>query len=262
MDFDIYRRIVFERIDRILIVTFNRPDKLNAVDQDLHNDIYRLFLDLQADRDIDVIVLTGAGRGFCAGGDVSRMDSPTGSGIDHDWNSPHMDPSFLDHMLACDKPVISMVNGPAIGMGCTIALMADICIAADDALLGDSHVSVGLVAGDGCAALFPMFIGPSRAKELLMLGSLITGKEAAAMGLVNHSVPLAQLRDFTMDIAQRLARQPRFAMRATKASVNRYMRDVINNVQEAAGAWEWVSMGLEAHHEAAKAFADRRRLGK
>jgi enoyl-CoA hydratase len=255
-----YKAINIERLDEgVVIVEFNRPEKLNAINQELHDDLHRLFRDIQHDATVRVAILTGAGRGFCAGGDVTRMDSPTGSGIARDWGLIHTDPSIIDDVLTCDKPVISMVNGPAVGLGATIALLSDLCIAAEDARIGDTHVSIGLVAGDGCASLMPLLVGPQRAKEFLLLGRLLTGREAADYGLINYAVPAAELREFTVDMATRIARQPPFSVRATKASVNRYVRLIADHVQDAALAWERLSMSLPEHHEAVKRFAARKR---
>lgn len=256
-----YKRLLIEYHGTIVVITMNRPEKLNAIDQELHDDLHRVFVDLQYDPDSDVAVLTGAGRGFCAGGDVSRMDSPTGSGIKRDWNLIHPDRSILDDILKCDKVIISMVNGPAVGLGATIALFSDFCIMAEEASIADTHVSVGLVAGDGCATIMPLLVGPMRAKELLLLGEFVAGREAAGMGLVNRAVPLGDLRTYTMEFAEKVAAQPSFAVRATKASVNRYVNLVKEHVQDAAGAWERLSLVHPSHHEAVQRFIKRRSTG-
>ena len=134
--------------------------------------------------------------------------------------------------MAVETPIIAMVNGPAAGLGATIALYCDIVLMADEAMIGDRHVNVGLVAGDGGAVMWPLLVGPLRAKEMLMTGRMLTGTEAASMGLVNRSVPLERLRDVTMALANEIAAQPPYAARATKASVNRYVSWMNNLVLE------------------------------
>lgn len=253
-----YKRLLIEYHDNVVVITMNRPEKLNAIDQELHDDLHRIFEDLQHDPDSDVAVLTGAGRGFCAGGDVSRMASPTGSGIKRDWNLIHPDRSILDDILKCDKVIISMVNGPAVGLGATIALFSDFCVMAEEASIADTHVTVGLVAGDGCATIMPLLVGPMRAKELLLLGKFVSGREAADIGLVNRAVPRSELSAYTMEFARKVAAQPSFAVRATKASVNRYVNLIKEHIQDAAGAWERLSLVHPSHHEAVQRFINRR----
>jgi enoyl-CoA hydratase len=254
-----YKRLLVENDGNVATIRMNRPEKLNAIDQSLHDDLHRVFEDVHNDAATDVVVLTGAGRGFCTGGDVSGMNSPTGSGIKRDWDLIHPDRSILDDMLKCDKIIISMVNGPAVGLGATIALFSDFCIMAEEATIADTHVTVGLVAGDGCATIMPLLIGPMRAKELLVLGKFVSGREAADLGLVNRAVPLAMLNEYTMELAHKVAQQPSFAARATKAAVNRYVNLIKEHVQDAAFAWERLSMTHPSHHEAVQRFAARKK---
>lgn len=254
-----YERFTFEREGDVLIVRFNRPEKLNAVDQKMHDEIHTIFYDLQFHDPCKVVVLSGEGRGFCAGGDVAAMDSPTGSGINRDWSLVNMDPPVLSQLLALDKPIISMVNGPAFGFGMNLALYCDIVVAAEDAKIADTHVVIGLVCGDGAAALWPLLIGPQKTKELLLLGEVVTGKHAAELGLATYAVPLEELREFTMKLAHRLAAMPAFAARATKQAVNRHIRHAMEHVQDAAFAWERISFTSQEHKDAARRFKESRK---
>lgn len=254
-----YKFITFERKGRVMVVTLNRPDKLNAVNGAMHEEITKSLREVARDVDSSVIVLTGAGRAFCAGGDVSTMDSPEG------FDSSRTDPDavsgegLVDALIRIDKPVIAMVNGAAVGLGATIALLCDVVVAANDAMFADRHVNVGLVAGDGGAVIWPLLIGPARAKEFLMTGDAVSGVEAERIGLINHAVPREQLMDYTMQLADRLAALPQFAVRATKVAINRIVRLAAYNVLDISGALELISMKREDHREAARAFVASRK---
>ena len=260
VDFSRYETIRAEQEDDILILTLNRPERLNAVNGQMHAELAHIFLDVDLDQDSNVVVITGEGRAFCAGGDVSGMTSESGSNLIREGvrvrGEAHQ---LVEGLLAIEKPVISMINGPAVGLGATIALLCDVIVAAADARLGDTHVNVGLVAGDGGAVIWPLLIGVARAKEYLMTGKLITGTEAAAMGLVNHAVPREELRGFTMTLARQLADQMPYAVRATKVAVNRMLRRQVLEMMDACLAWEDLSMGMADHREAAAAFMEKRR---
>ena len=132
-------------------------------------------------------------------------------------------------------------------------------MAAEDARIGDRHVNVGLVAGDGGAVIWPALVGVARAKEMLMTGRLLSGTEAAAIGLVNRAVPAGSLRETTVELARELAAQPPFAVKATKAAINRGLRRSVEDVLDVSLAWERLSMLREDHREAARAFVESRR---
>ena len=255
-----YQTIKVDREGDILLLTLNRPERLNAVNGQMHTELAHIFLDADRDQESNVIVLTGAGRAFCAGGDVSGMTSESGSNLIQEGvrirGEGHQ---VVETLLAVEKPIIAMVNGPAVGLGATIALLCDVIVATEDAKIGDTHVKVGLVAGDGGAVIWPLLVGVARAKEYLMTGDLITGKEAAAMGLVNHAVAQDELRGYTMALARKLADQMPFAVRATKAAVNRILRRQVLEVMDACLAWEEMSMKMADHREAAAAFIERRK---
>lgn len=259
-EFPALSTIRFERDGAALFVTLNRPEKLNAVNRRLHDELPLAISWAEADPQSDILVLTGAGRGFCSGGDVAgQANSSTGT------NSPRgpydvasKGESMMELLLRLEKPTIAMVNGPAVGLGASVALFCDLVIMADEAVIGDTHIRVGLVPGDGGAVIWPLLIGPARAKELLMTGRLINGREAADLGLVNYSVPLAELRTRTMNLVEELARQPTYALRATKYAVNRHIRAALHNAMDVALALELISLAKPEHHEAAMAFVNRR----
>ncbi len=240
--------------DRVAIVRLDRPDKRNAVNQALHEGLEQIWRPLGCDPDVGAIVLTGAGQAFCAGGDMLGF-YPDDPGPFDMIRGPK---NLVREMAACEAPVISAVNGVAAGLGATIALLADIIYMADDARIGDTHVKMGLAAGDGGAVIWPLLVGLHRAKELLMGGELVSGPEAAEMGLINHCVPASELLDRAVAHARRLAHGPPVAIRLTKMTLNQHLRQSINLTLDAGLAVEMLSVETEDAREAGQAFAEKR----
>lgn len=254
-----YTRVALERIGAVLVVTLHRPEQLNAVDDRMHRELVHLIGALNEDQASNAVVLTGAGRAFCAGGDVAGMAHGDGSPLVTGPNAVHTPGWHLvQRMLALEKPIVAMVNGPAVGLGATLALLCDIVIMAEEAKIGDRHVQVGLVSGDGFPVAVALQTGINRAKELAMLGRLLPGGEAAALGLVSRAVPLVRLRDEVLSVAAELAAQPPFALRATKLALNRLARRSLDDVLETSLAWERQSMTREDHQRAVADWLARR----
>lgn len=227
MKYEDYRTILVERVGRVLRLTLNRPDRLNAVTPEMHTEITNIFADIRHDPDADVITITGAGRGFCAGADLKEPPPKDGAVIDKVFYEARQ---ILLNILEIEKPIISAVNGPATGLGVTLALFADIVIASDRARLGDTHVKVGLTAGDGGAVIWPILVGVNKAKELLMTGEVIDAQEALRIGLVNKVVPHDDLDKAVMALAEQLVNGHQMAIRTTKKSVNLYVKWMMNQV--------------------------------
>lgn len=258
VDFSGYRSITFERRARVLRVTLDRADKLNAVDAGMHTELARVFHDIAADDASDVIVLTGAGRAFCAGGDFDwfqqMIDQPAV------WDRTRREgKQIVFGLLDCEKPVIARVNGAAVGLGATLALFCDVVFAAESASIADPHVSVGLVAGDGGAVIWPQLVGYARAKEYLMTGRSLRAADAAAMGLVNHCVPDAELDARVDAFAERLAAGATQSIRFTKTAVNIGLRQLAHSIMDASIGYETVSNFSRDHQEAVSAFRERRK---
>ncbi|WP_164516601.1 enoyl-CoA hydratase-related protein [Minwuia thermotolerans] len=257
MTYDDYECISFSRDGKILTVTLNRPDVLNAVNARLHTELSTLFYDLQRD-EAEIVVLTGAGKAFCAGGDIDWMqegiDEPAGF-----ETTAYEAKQIVFGLLDLEKPIICRLNGDAVGLGATIALFCDIIIAADTARIGDPHVSVGLVAGDGGAVIWPQLIGYARAKEYLMTGKLVGAAEAAGMGLVNHAVAADALDAEVDKMAKRLAGGASKAIRWTKVSVNIGLKQLAHSIMDTSISYELMSNLTEDHQEAVNAFREKRR---
>ena len=256
MTYDSYTAITAERRGRILTLTLDRPEHLNAIDETLHEELSRIFYDVAADREADVVVLTGAGNAFCAGGDLAWLDAMHGDPQAFArtvWEGKRLLHSLLD----IEQPVIARLPGHAIGLGCTIALFCDLIYAADTARIGDPHVSVGLVAGDGGAVVWPQLIGYPRAKEYLMTGDLIPAPRAAEIGLINYALPADALDDAVDAMAERLAGGAINAIKWTKASVNLGLKQVANAVLDTAFNFEAMSQMTEDHKIATQAFLQK-----
>src|SRR2546428_5419930 len=202
MDYSRYHSLRCERQDKVLIVSFNRPEALNAINAALHTELSHVFADIALDQETHVVVLTGKGRAFSAGGDIKWFQ---------DMTPPQLDALFTEarkiivDILEVEQPIIAAVNGPATGLGATLALFSDVIFAAENAKIGDPHVRVGVVAGDGGAVIWPWLIGAARAKEFLMTGDIITATEAERIGLINRVVPAAQLIATAGAVARRPA---------------------------------------------------------
>ena len=255
MDYSRYHYLSAERKDKILTVSFNRPESLNAINADLHTELSRIFADIAQDQDTEVVVLTGKGRAFCAGGDIKWFQEMTSQQLDALFVEAR---KIIIDMLEVEQPIIAAVNGPATGLGATLALFSDVIFAAENAKIGDPHVRVGVVAGDGGAVIWPWLIGAARAKEFLMTGDIITAAEAERIGLINRVVPADQLMATALGFATRLATGPTKAIRWTKVSVNKILRDTANLVLDTSLALEKHCFSTADHKEAVRAFVEKR----
>ena len=256
MDYSRYQTLKIERTDKVLTVTFNRPEALNAVNGQMHTELASIFADIAADEKTEAVLLTGAGRAFCAGGDIEGMEQMRSPGALK--RTLGEGKKIIQDMLEVEQPIIAALNGAAVGLGATIALFCDTIFAAEKAKIGDPHVRVGIVAGDGGAVIWPWLAGMAKAKEYLMTGDLLTAQEAERIGLINHVVPADELYAKAMEFAQRLANGPTLAIRWTKVSVNKILKDTVNTVLDASLAYEGLTMQTSDHREAAKAFVEKR----
>jgi enoyl-CoA hydratase len=248
----------FERRGRVLEITMNRPDTLNAVDEVMHEELARVFTDASNDEGSDIVILTGAGRAFSSGGDVGffqkMIDEPSSF-----EKTAREAKQIIFTLLDCEKPIIAKVNGHATGLGATIALFCDVIFASEAAKIGDPHVSVGLVAGDGGAVIWPQLIGYARAKEYLMTGKLMPAAEAARIGLINHAVPATELDTQVRDFADHLAAGAIKAIKWTKMSVNIGLKQLASSIMDASLAYEAMSNVTVDHQEAVHAFREKRK---
>ena len=257
MEINKYKTFKFERRGKVLEVSFNRPDKLNAVDEQMHGELATLFPDISNDTDCQIIVLTGVGRAFSAGGDIDWMQKMID--IPNSFEKTAREAKqIITSLLDCQKPIIAKINGHATGLGATIALFCDVIFASETAKIGDPHVSVGLVAGDGGAVIWPQLLGYARAKEYLLTGDLIPASEAARIGLINHAVPSSELDAKVDEFADRLAAGATQSISWTKASINIGLKQLVQSVMETSLAYEAMSSRTADHQEAVNAFREKR----
>ena len=257
MTADDFATLRLERVGQVLRVTIDHPSSpLNAVDDRLHQDLAALFAGLKRENEARAVLLTGRGRAFSAGGDFA-------------WFPTLQEPGRLEalrrdakqliwDMLDVEIPIVAAVNGHAMGLGASIALLCDVIFMADTATIGDPHVKVGIVAGDGGAAIWPLAVGPARAKEYLLTGDALTAAEAERIGLVNRVVPAAELDAAAMAFAARLAAGAPLALRYTKLAVNKLVKDALNVAFDTSTALELLTFRSEDHQEALAALREKR----
>jgi enoyl-CoA hydratase len=257
MDLSSYLTLRLERQDRLLRASFNRPETLNAIDKQAHDELARFFAEVSTDPLTDVVILSGVGRAFSAGGDLGHVQDM----IDR----PEL---FLEDLVAAKrivfglldfpKVIIAKLNGDAIGLGCTIALLCDVIFAAANAKIGDPHVKLGFAAGDGGAFIWPHLIGHGRAKEYLMSGRLLRAEEAERIGLINHVVPAADLDRVVDEFAEGLLGGAMRAIQWTKQSVNIGLKRHAEAVLDASLRYEALSNTTADHQEAVRAYREKR----
>jgi enoyl-CoA hydratase len=237
-------------------VVLDRPDALNAIDRDLHRGLAGVWRQIATDAEARVVILTGSGRAFSAGGDLDWIASFADDHAARD-ESLREGAEIIEELIRFPLPVVTAINGPAVGLGFSIALLTDVVLIADDAHLADPHVPVGLVAGDGGAAFWPL-LGPSlRMRELLYTGARIEPALAVELGLATRVVPAAELMDEARRVADRIARQPVAAVRGTKQVLNLHLARALGAAVPAGFAAELVSMETDEHQERVRALRER-----
>ena len=232
-----YEDLLFEKKDSIAFITLNSPDKLNAISSKMKASLFAATDEVNKDDSIKVAILTGAGRGFCAGHDISEIAAGTAK-----------EPSLYDRLntannealfFKLNKPVIAAINGACVGAGLAIALSCDIRIASDKAKIGSAYIKLGAAPGLGLTYWLPRIIGPAAALEFLFTGKTILGPEAKQIGLVNQVVPAEELMKASMDMAAQIAQYPVLALALTKRLVYRSMLD------DVAHSYDWESWAAQ-----------------
>ncbi len=223
VDYKSYHHILVEKREGIALLTLNRPEVLNATNFRLHNELSRIWLDLGQDPEVRVVVITGAGSAFSAGGDFEMIEKAIGN---PEVTASNMQEAsdIVHNMINLDKPVISAINGVAVGAGLAVALLADISIASEKARFTDGHVRLGVAAGDHAAAIWPLLLSMAKAKYYLLTCDFLDGKEAERIGLVSMVVPPEELMPKAMEVARKLAKGPQPAIRFTKRALNQWLR--------------------------------------
>ncbi|MBL4865717.1 MAG: enoyl-CoA hydratase/isomerase family protein [Pseudomonadales bacterium] len=224
MNYSDYEHLLFEHHDNgVLVITLNRPEVMNATNGRMHWELTQVWDTVAKDDETNVVVVTGAGKAFSAGGDLNWVKSVVGKpeGIRMIQKEAS---DLVYNLLALEKPVISAINGVAVGAGLAVALMADISIMSETAKFTDGHVKLGVGAGDHAAIIWPILCGMAKAKYYLMTAEFIDGKEADRVGLVSMSLPKDEVLPKAMEIANNLAAGSQHAIRGTKTTLNGWMQ--------------------------------------
>ena len=224
MNYADFQHLAFEQRDNgVLLITINRPEVMNATNARLHWELTKIWGVINDDDKVKVAVVTGAGdRAFSAGGDLNWVTSMVGSskGVSVAMREAA---DIVYNMMACDKVIISAINGVAVGAGLAVAMLADISIMSETARITDGHVKLGVAAGDHAAIVWPLLCGMAKAKYYLLTADFLDGKEAERIGLVSLCVPQAELMARAMKVADKLAAGSQAAQRFTKKSLNNWM---------------------------------------
>jgi enoyl-CoA hydratase len=257
MHFDDYEGLVFERRDNgVLLITINRPEKFNAADEQLHYELGQVWLDVSRDTETRVAVITGAGRAFSAGGDI-EMERRTMGNYDRIAQTLEDARHLVLNIVNCDKPIVSAINGVAVGAGLATALMADISIIGEDVRFSDGHLRIGVVAGDHATMIWPLLCGMAKAKYYLLTADFIDGREAERIGLVSRCVPSDSVLEEALSVADRLAVRSPHALTWTKRSLNNWLIQA-QPIFDASLALEMLTFFSDDIREGFDAIAEKR----
>jgi 2-(1,2-epoxy-1,2-dihydrophenyl)acetyl-CoA isomerase len=250
-----YQTILVEKKDGIAKITLNIPKKLNPLNLEMREELQDVFFKLQSDKPVKVVVITGAGRAFCAGGDISTME---GVKAPAERDRVKNLQKIAKLMVELEKPIIAAVNGPATGAGFHLALASDMIIASEKAKFAESFVKIGLVPDMGGFYFLPLRIGLHKAKELMFTGRLFDAKEADEMGLLNKCVPHEALEAEVMELAEALARGPSRSYAMIKAALNNLPAS-LQNVMEMEANMQAVCFETRDFKEGTQAFLEKRK---
>src|SRR5947208_5350347 len=254
------KTFLYEQRDGVATITLNRPERLNAITFEVYRERTDFFAQLRDDKDVRVVVITGAGRAFCSGGDVRDIIGELqGSDAEGLLDFTRLTCELIRNMRALPKPIIAGINGTTAGAGACIALASDIRIAAEEAKIAFIFVKVGLAGTDmGATYLLPRVIGLAKATELLMTGDFISAEEAERIGLYNRVVPRDQLQEVTREFVEKLANGPQLGIAKTKEMLNRETHMGFQSALEAEAVAQALCMQHPDFEEAPAAFIEKR----
>ncbi|HBO3954685.1 enoyl-CoA hydratase/isomerase family protein [Pseudomonas aeruginosa] len=237
-----YQRLTFDRpAPRVLRITINRPERLNALDAIGHAEIARVWRDVEADDSVNAVIIRGDDKAFSAGGDFEVVEQMIDD-FEYRCRMWKESKDLVYNIINCNKPIVSAIHGPAVGAGLVAALLADISIAARSAKLVDGHTRLGVAAGDHAAIIWPLLCGMAKAKYHLLLCEPLSGEQAERLGLVSLCVEDDELQDSAIDVATRLASGAQSAIRWTKYSLNNWLRQA-GPIFDASLALEMLGFG-------------------
>ena len=253
-----YETLYLEKDQSVCVITLNKPDRLNAIDPKLISELTLAAEEISRDEEVRAVILTGAGRAFCAGGDVKTLladaDGPSDL-TERARNGARM----VSAMRNIPKPVIAAVNGPAIGGGCILAMACDIIIASEEASFGSGFVSLGLHPDSGGIYLLTCLIGVARACEFIFTGKIIDAREAERIGMINQVVPKDKLDDTVKGLASRLAQGPTKAIGLAKSTLYQQLTMDMNSALELEAISAGLCFATEDAQEGINAFVEKRK---
>ena len=257
MDYADFRHLTFEsKPNGVLLVTINRPAVLNAANARLHWEFTQIWPVVDADPKTRAVVVTGAGKAFSAGGDLKLVEEMAGN-PEALTRTMREASDLVYNMINLDKPVVSAINGVAVGAGLVVALLSDISIISETARFTDGHTRLGVVAGDHAAIVWPLLCGMAKAKYYLLTSDFIDGREAERIGLVSLCVPPADLMPKAFEVADKLATGAQQAIRWTKRSLNNWLR-MAGPIFDQSIALEMLTFMGEDVREGATAIREKR----
>lgn len=248
--------LLVEKVGAVHVVSINRPEAFNAVDEAVHKALTRIWRALLDDDDVRAVVTTGVGKAFSAGGDMvmfGRLIENPRARTEQITDAR----TVFTEVINFGKPLVSAVNGPAVGLGCSIALLSDLLVMGENSYLADPHVAVGLTAGDGGAAMLPLLVGMMKAKEYVLLGDKITAPVAKELNLVTRVVADDKVLDEALALAERLAALPAQAVQSTKSAMNMHLSRAALGILEYALAAEYTSFTTQEFKDRVAAFRAR-----
>jgi enoyl-CoA hydratase len=257
IDYSEYQHLAFERREHgVLLITINRPEVLNAANDRMHWELTQIWLTIDRDPATRVAVVTGAGRAFSAGGDLEMVEA-NATDPRRLANTVREASDIVYNMINLDKPIVSAINGVAVGAGLVVALMADISIIAENVRFTDGHTRLGVVAGDHAAIIWPLLCGMAKAKYYLLTSDFIDGREAERIGLVSLCVPAGELLPRAFEVADKLALGSQQAIQWTKRSLNNWLR-LAGPIFDQSIALEMLTFMGEDVREGLKAIREKR----
>jgi enoyl-CoA hydratase len=246
-----YENIIFEKEENIAIITFNRPEAMNALNNQTRAEFRAAIDDVAEDDAIKVLILTGSGKAFVAGSDIKEFNATTPF-------AAHNIMRLGEMVEKLEKPVIAAVNGFCLGGGNEIAMGCDIIIASEKAKFGQTEINIGIIPGGGGTQRLPRLIGPGRAKELIYTGDIIRAEEADRLGLVNRVVPMDELMPAAKELAKKIAAKSAAALKLAKTAINRGMQTNLESGLKYEYELYSLSLSLEDKLEGVNAFLEKR----
>lgn len=249
------RYVLYEKRDGVAIITLNRPERLNALSRELLADLRRALEEAERDPEVRSVVVTGSGRSFCAGADVTEFTKSAAEVREF----IELGGAVFEYIENMSKPVIAAVNGYALGGGFELVLACDLVVASSNAVFGSPEVNLGIVTGWGASPKLLLTVGPAKAREIVMLGETIPAEEALRLGIVNRVVPPERLMDEALELARKLSQKSPTALSIAKAVLNRSARSLLAPGLELERSMFFVAASSEDAREGVSAFLEKRK---